>query len=80
MAEDCGKLFFVHTFSVNGCFLHLVKLLTESRVELRNLLLIVLAEAGLLLLNDFVYFLQEACLMMLHSFIRLRKNLAHELW
>lgn len=79
VSQDGRKFFLVHIFSVNSRFLHLDKLLTESLVELRNFLLVIFAEAGLLLLDDLVHFLEETCLVMRHGPIALSKYLAHQL-
>ena len=53
--------------------------MTESLVELRHFLLVVFAEAGLLLFDDLVHLVEETCLVVRHSSIALRKDLAHQL-
>ena len=74
-----SELLLVHVLSINSGLLHLHELLTESLVELRHLLLVVFAEAGLLLFDDLVDLFQETCLVVNHGPIALRKNLAHQL-
>lgn len=78
VSERGSELLLVHVLSVDSGLLHLDELLTQPLVKLRNLLLIVFAEAGLLLLDDLVNFVEETCLVVSHSPIALCEDLAHQ--
>ena len=69
MAQRLQQLRLGNVVSVRSGLLHLAELLTESLVELRHLLVVVLRKTDLLLVDHFSHFRKEIHLVRVHRFL-----------
>lgn len=79
LLKNFQQLIMTHLVRVVCRCLELIILLTKPLVKLRHLLLIILAEGGVLLCDDFVYFRQKVTLIFCYVHLTLSKYLAHQL-
>ena len=69
MPQGLQQLTFWKFVGIGSCLLHLAEFLTESLVELRHLLFVILGETSLLLVDHVGHFSEEIQLVRVHRFL-----------